>query len=398
MKFSLVITGSMKRIIQRGTIARRNRRLGWTALFGLLIILTACSASATSVASSKVIPSPVVQFTKTPSATAFLPPTETPTPSRPSATPSPTPTPEPLAIFRAPSLLKGIAPVSYLPDACQAMQYRWDPARAEIGTMVVPIMFHTVAKDGRALVDNMSIHESDLKAIMEAAKQLGYETITSAQLLEFLENNARIPARSLLLIIDDRRQGVVWNNFMPFLQQYNWKVTLAYITGPVVSEWEWSELKRLNDTGFVDVQAHGYLHNGESYITEFTKPEIVTQELVKPIEQIQKYLGQTPIAFIWPGGNFTPQSVREARDTGYRLGFTVRARGPILFDWIPQGDEEQPAGDPLLTLPRYWSTNAFNALYDAVRVSDEVRQNAEQQKTAELAWYAANCPGYPAIP
>lgn len=376
------------------------RRLGsWSALIVLAAFLTACSAPAASIVSpTKVIPSPVVRFSATPSATPFLPPTSTPTPVQPSATPSPTATPVPLAVFRAPSLIKGIAPVSYLADACQAIQYRWDPTRAEIGTMVVPVMFHSVVKDSRALADNMSIHEADLKAIMEAAKQLGYETITSAQLLDFLMTNARIPARSLLLIIDDRRQGVVWNNFMPFLQQYNWKVTLAYITGPVVSEQEWRELKRLNDTGFVDVQAHGYLHNGESYITEFTKPEIVTQELVKPIEQIQKYLGQTPIAFIWPGGNYTPQSVSEARETGYRLGFTVRARGPILFDWIPQGDEEQPSADPLLTLPRYWSTNAYNALYDAIRVSDEVRQNAEEQKPVELAWYAANCPDYPAIP
>ncbi len=397
MNFSLVVTGIIKRRNHRGATAKY-RRLGWLSLLGLVLILTACSGLASSVASPKVIPSPVVLPTATASPTAFPPATSTPTSAKPTATPNPTPTPAPLPVFRAPSLLKGIAPVSYLPDACQALQYRWDPTRAEIGTMVVPVMFHSVVKDGRALADNMSIHEADLKAFMEAAKSLGYETITSAQLLDFLQNNARIPARSLLLIIDDRRQGVVWNNFMPFLQQYDWKVTLAYITGPVVSDWEWSELKRLDETGYVDVQAHGYLHNGESYITEFTKPEVVTQELVKPIEQIQKYLGETPIAFIWPGGNYTPQSVAEARSTGYKLGFTVRARGPVMFNWIPQGDEEQPSGDPLMTLPRFWSTNAYNALYDAVRVSDEVRQDAEEQKGAELDWYAQNCADYPAIP
>lgn len=376
------------------------RTLAWVSCWLALqaVILTACSPSAASVASSKVIPSPVVQHSATPSPTAFLPPMVTPTPAKPSATPGPSPTPEALPIFRAPSLIRSIAPVAYLPDSCQAMQYRWDPARASIGTMVVPVMYHSVVKDGRALADNMSIHDADLKAFMEEAKRLGYETITTAQLLDFLQTNARIPERSLLLIVDDRRQGVVWNNFMPFLQQYQWTVTMAYITGPVVTDQEWGELKRLNDTGFVDVQAHGYLHNGESYITEFTSPEIVTQELVKPIEQLQKYLGKTPIAFIWPGGNYTPQSVREARATGYQLGFTVRARGPILFNWVPQGDEEAPSADPLLTLPRYWSTNAYNALYDAIQVSDEVRQNAEQQKMIEMAWYKANCKGYPAIP
>jgi hypothetical protein len=28
-----------------------------------------------------------------------------------------------------------------------------------------------------------------------------------------------------------------------------------------------------------------------------------------------------------------------------------------MFNWIPQGDEEQQAADPLMTLPRFWSTD-----------------------------------------
>jgi peptidoglycan/xylan/chitin deacetylase (PgdA/CDA1 family) len=393
LKNSLASTVDHSKATRRGA-KTECRRLGWLALIGLALILAACSASSTQ--ASGITPSPVSSTTPTPTQTPT--PTATFTALPPTATPSATPTPTPLEIFRAPSLLKEVTPVTYLTDACQALYDRWDSEKAEPGTMVVPVMFHSVVKDGRALVDNMSVHEADLKAFMEAAKQLGYETITTAQLLDFLQNNTRIPARSLLLIIDDRRQGVVWNNFMPYLQLYDWKITMAYITGPVVSDWEWGELKRLDETGYVDVQAHGYLHNGESYITEYTAPEIVTQELAEPIKQIEKYLGETPIAFIWPGGNYTPQSVAEAREVGYQLGFTVRARGPLLFNWIPQGDEELTSGDALMTLPRYWSTNAYNALYDAIQVSDEVRQNAEDQKASELAWYAQYCSGYPAIP
>lgn len=391
MKLSLVVTGNGMRKNLRGA-CDSHRRLGGLALLWLAILLAACSGLAPALPDPTVTALPSATATVSP--TPFVPATATPLPT---ATPSPAPTATPLPLYRPTQILRGIAPVSYLKDTCQALQYRWDPEKAAPGTMVIPVMFHSVVKDGRALTDNISIHETDLKNFMEAAKQLGYETITSAQLLDFLQNNTAIPARSLLLIVDDRRQGVVWNNFMPFLQQYNWKVTLAYITGPAVNEQEWKELKRLDDTGYVDVQAHGYLHNGESYITEFTKPDIVTQELVKPIEQLQKYLGETPIAFIWPGGNYTPQSVQEARATGYQLGFTVRARGPIMFNWIPQGEEELAAGDPLLTLPRYWSTNAYNVLYDAIKIAEDVQQNAAAQKSSELEWYADNCPGYPAI-
>jgi len=80
-----------------------------------------------------------------------------------------------------------------------------------------------------------------------------------------------------------------------------------------------------------------------------------------------------------------------ARQAGYRLGFTASARGPLLFNWIPLGEAERAASDPLMVLPRYWSTTASANLDTALQFSQAAKTFASQNKTAELNWYNTYC-------
>jgi hypothetical protein len=94
---------------------------------------------------------------------------------------------------------------------------------------------------------------------------------------------------------------------------------------------------------------------------------------------------------------------------GYKLGFTVNPRGPVMYNWVPQADAvnasnpyaipETPAGNPLMTLPRYWSTDARENV-DIVRIiGEEAAIYAEQNKAVELEYYDIVCaPTYGPIP
>jgi len=124
---------------------------------------------------------------------------------------------------------------------------------------------------------------------------------------------------------------------------------------------------------------------------------------------MQKYFNKTPIAYIWPGGSFTPRAVQIARELNYQLGFTVNPRGPLMFNWIPQAQEsdpmrpsyipEAPAGDPLLTLPRYWSPDARNYLDTVRNIGKEAAAYAETVKATELEYYDIVCaPVYGTLP
>ena len=318
-------------------------------------------------------------------------PTNSPVPK-----PQPTPTEIPPPIFSDVKFYTGIEPVAYLSNTCQYIYDRWKPDSSQPGTIVVPIMYHGIRREGGTVTDNITVTEGYFHKTMNHAYELGYETITIAEFIDFLNENKRIPPRSLLLIIDDRRLGTVKEHFLPVLEDYDWTLVMAYITG-VMNAQEWADAKNVLATGLVEMEGHGYLHNGATYITEFTTEETMIQEIYNPIKAFLENLGYRPRAFIWPGGNFNEKAVTIAREAGYEIGFTVHSRGPVMFNWIPQGQVERTIGDPLLMLPRYWSTKAFDSLDDAATIGENARAYAFNQREEEFAWYHMNCKAYPPL-
>jgi peptidoglycan/xylan/chitin deacetylase (PgdA/CDA1 family) len=235
---------------------------------------------------------------------------------------------------------------------------------------------------------------------LEHAHEVGFETITTKQLADFLETNARIPRRSLLIIVDDRkREEYYQTHFVPFLKEYGWKITNAWISAKDTPEFLWKENQKVAAEGWVDVQAHGVVHN--TPITASSNDNYIKSELYGSITAIEKYFGKRPIGFIWPGGGFTQRSVMLAREAGYRVGFTTNPRGPVMFNWIPQAASlspdhpfwlpEVPAGDPLMTLPRYWSIDAAYRIDDVIGIGKAAEAAAAETREDELLYYDIAC-------
>ena len=293
-------------------------------------------------------------------------------------------------------LVSGAAAETYLKDTCQLLSLRWDPQNAEPGTIVVPIMLHSIAKSGRAITDDTTISEEYYYRLIEYARQSGFQTITSAQLAEFLQKNTRIPSRSLILIVDDRKRAEYFETyFAPNFKKYSWTVTNAWISHPDTPAYLWKENEQFVPSGMIDFQAHGVIHN--TPIEPGVSEEYIRGEIYGPLKAIEEHFGKRPIAFIWPRGRFTPQAVEIARQAGYQLGFTVYARGPLLFNWIPLGDDERSARDPLLVLPRYWDTTAIAAIDEALKVSQAAQAFYNQQRPLELAYYRQYCSSFPPL-
>ena len=159
----------------------------------------------------------------------------------------------------------------------------------------------------------------------------------------------------------------------------------------------WDQYLTLAEQGMVDYQVYGPTFDAE------VKPrteEYLRIHLQTPIDVLRERLGSAPIAVVWPSG-YSHESIRIARDLGYRLGFTFNPRGPLMYNWIPlsSGDDnlrpsykpEGELGDPLMTLPRYWPQQVHDAL-DAVRItSKDAAAYAEQNKPTELEYYDIAC-------
>jgi peptidoglycan/xylan/chitin deacetylase (PgdA/CDA1 family) len=369
-----------------------------------LIYLTLITASLLASCDFPFFQAPTATPTIVPSATATatLIPSSTPSPS-PTASPSPTftptrtttptltPTLAPLAMFTTKELRENILPVAYLADNCSYLKQRWSPGGSQPGTVVLPIMYHTIAQDFRTITDTArDISVSQFMEFVAYAHYLGFETITTQQLYNFLTENAPIPTLSMMLIIDDRRPGTIRDQFMPVLEQYNWTVTAAYIVDPSETQ-AWALMDQLYATGRVDLQSHGY--SGQVYIYPYTPEDLVKSEIWDSTPVLEQHTGKTPLAFIWPGGDFTPFSVLVAEVGGYKLGFTVHSRGPIMFDWIPQGEPERAINAPFMLLPRAWAGSANVNLDEAVRISQQAAAFAEQNYPVEAAWYHTYCGG-----
>ena len=159
---------------------------------------------------------------------------------QPTGTPISTETPVPAATaIRTPPALPSTfvagqlnsldTPHTYIQDTCQYLYDKWNSNNATPGTVVMIVMFHSINKE--SLDDPNDILASEFKQMMNDVKEQGFEAINATQLADFLDHNAKIPARSVLLIADDRHYAEYFNDhFRPLHDQWGWPVVNAWIS------------------------------------------------------------------------------------------------------------------------------------------------------------------------
>ncbi|HKJ26678.1 MAG TPA: polysaccharide deacetylase family protein [Anaerolineales bacterium] len=334
-----------------------------------------------------------------------MPPTAAPTET---PLPTDTPVPSPTIVRTPPALPSPFTtsilnpmdyPHTYIENACEYLKNKWDPNNSTPGTVVMVIMFHSIIKaDGDIPANGIGLGQ--FRTMLDTLHEQGFQAITMEQLTAFLETNAKIPARSVVLVADDRHFGQYFDNFFrPTYQEYGWPVVNAWISHPEqTAAGLWDENEALAAEGWVDYQAHGVIHYP---IVDSTDDEYIMNELQGSISFIQEHYNKTPVAFIWPGGNFTQRSVQLARYVGYHIGFTVNPRGPIMFNWVPLADQEDPQrpsylpegamNDPLMVLPRYWPSQVMSEIDNVRFIGKEAAAYAEENKTIELEYYDIVC-------
>jgi hypothetical protein len=343
-----------------------------------------------------------------PTETATVSPLPTKTPvATPTVTPTPIRTPPALVAVYQTSLLNQLdTPHTYIQEPCQLLHDKWSSTNSAPGTVVMTIMFHSITRD--AVTSSDQISEYYLRQLMNSLHDKGFQAITTTQLLEFMETNAKIPELSVLLVVDDRKQSVYYTTwFQEYWDEWGWPVVNAWISTDLSSADLWQQQVDLENKGWVDHQAHGVIHNTPMW--PGASDAYITNELQGSIDAFKLHFNKTPIAIIWPGGGFSPRSVEIARQLGYRLGFTTSPRGPLMFNWVPLSDTNDPqrpfwvpegsVQDPLLVLPRYWDTDAILHINDVIQVGQEAAVYAEQNKATELEYYDIVCASqYGSIP
>ena len=152
--------------------------------------------------------------------------------STPAATETPVATP---TIPRTPPALPGIftsailnplvTPRTYIQDECQYLRDRWTSSNSRPGTIVLVVMFHSIEKGEASASDPKNIGGSDFRQLMNGLHDMGFQAINATQLADFLDRNALIPPRSVVLIQDDRHAAANYIDwFKPYWDQWQWPV------------------------------------------------------------------------------------------------------------------------------------------------------------------------------
>ena len=323
-------------------------------------------------------------------------------------TPVDTPTPPPTAVrtppalpptFVASSLNPLDVPHTYVQNQCQYLKDKWTSTNSAPGTVVMVVMFHGITKD--KVVAANAINVNDFDQLMNNIYDMGFQAINMQQLADFMYNNAKIPQRSVLLVVDDRHFAAYFNDhFRQFHDQWGWPVINGWISAFGGQDNVLAENVALEKEGWVDHQAHGATSPHIAIDSTWTNAMIL-HDLQGSIDTLQQYYGKKPIAYIWPGGGFTSNAVQMARQAGYQLGFTINPRGPVMFNWVPLADQmdpahpdrlaEGPVNDPLMVLPRYWDVDAGAHLDEVRIIGNQAAAYAQQNKATELDYYNIMC-------
>ncbi len=231
----------------------------------------------------------------------------------------------------------------------------FDPVLAVVAPEAVDsvsvIMYHNFVSDEDVAsgieFEEYSISPSDFEQDLIWLKENGYVTITSAELLRFLENKEPIPKKSVILSIDDGSWGV-YTNAWPLLKKHDMKADFNVIGARIDETWDlldsggtrvgepapfctWEELAEMQESGEINVCSHTYgmhVYNKEKRVGMSMMENETPEEFAEAVKKdynlalrcIEGWLGTAPETVAYPYSKRSAvgdQIVLE--NTGYKI-------------------------------------------------------------------------------
>ena len=191
------------------------------------------------------------------------------------------------------------------------------------------LMYHHVAPQSVAITrgfSSLNVDNNLFDQQMGYIASHGFTTLFAEDLVNALHNHATLPAKSIVISLDDGYDDV-YNYAFPIAKKYGVKLTvmvptgLLGVQGPTNSYYTWGQLKDMLGSGLVHVGNHTWSHypvgSGNAAKDQY---EIATAQ-----KELQQNLGISPIVFAYPyGTNANVLSVhRELQQNGILGAFST---------------------------------------------------------------------------
>lgn len=221
-----------------------------------------------------------------------------------------------------------------------------EPPETPGPTAVPVLLYHHLdpATEGR---DGAIISVEAFAAQMAWLREHGFTAITTAELADWLDGKGELPPRPVLITFDDG----YYSNYeyaYPLLRDNGLRAALFVVTTTLgvdtaFAHVTYEDLREMAEAGVFEPQIHSYdghrLVDGEPVLLSWTSEELQA-DLDLFLAGFAEAGLPTPIAYAYPFGAYSEQTLEVMRDNGIRLGLTTRP-GLVERDTDP------------LQLPRY---------------------------------------------
>lgn len=210
------------------------------------------------------------------------------------------------------------------------------------------LMYHHITEEPERF-QAATVTPDQFEEDMRHLKNLGFTTITTQDVIHYLNDHQPLPDQPVMVTIDDGYSSV-YSYAYPILKELDLKAvvniigisvgrsTHLYEGSPIIPHFTWEQAKRMQQSGHVDIQSHSFdLHHLEKkqrlkqakgtlkldnespneYAERFKKDVLRNQQF------IQEHLGHPVVLYSYPYGLYNEQTEKILKEIGYIISLTI---------------------------------------------------------------------------
>jgi peptidoglycan/xylan/chitin deacetylase (PgdA/CDA1 family) len=196
--------------------------------------------------------------------------------------------------------------------------------QVEKGIRVPVLMYHHVGyvtDANNALENDLTVSPTDFEAQVVYFKNLGYQSVTLAEVYDNLTNGKPLPKKPIVFTFDDGYKDV-FVNAIPILQKYGFTGTFAIATEllgrPTYAVWD--DVIAAHNQG-MEIVSHTENH------LDLTSPVYSEADLHREIfdskQKLEQELGVSVDFFVYPYGKYNQHVEDLLTQAGYKMAFTT---------------------------------------------------------------------------
>ncbi len=164
-----------------------------------------------------------------------------------------------------------------------------------------------------------TVSPENFRAQMDYLAQRGYQTITMPQLVAHLKERKPLPAKSIIISLDDG-WGEGYAVAFPVLKRYNFGGTYYVYTNPLDRSRYLSraQLREMVSAG-MDIQAHTLSHPHLRLLA----PDAAYNEIADSRNLLEKEIGTAVTSFAYPFGEYNSAVIEMVKRAGFQSAVTI---------------------------------------------------------------------------